>query len=106
MNLQWILCIADAMPKDLYDKICFWFMLFFVSELFWMPGCVSYIEHPTKRMWWVLFWQLKFSGISCLLWAYYCWQVPPMRIYASETRKSGKSGRHLFCNALRVARWV
>merc|ERR1719253_1641168 len=71
MNLFHIAIVADRdMPKDAYNAICFWFTTFFVSEMFWMPGCVSYVGSPSDTMWWLLFIQLKISGISAILWAW------------------------------------
>lgn len=70
-NLGHIVQVADkGMHKETYNNICLSFITFFVSELFWMPCAVSYIANPTPALWWVMFFQLKVSGVAAIVWAW------------------------------------
>lgn len=72
LNFGHILQVADRhMSPDLYKKTVFWYAIFMISEMFWMPCSVTYIGAPSDALWWFIFWQLKVSGLSVAIWSYY-----------------------------------
>lgn len=72
LNFGHILQVADKhMSPEIYNNTCFWYLIFMVSEMFWMPASVQYITAPSNGLWWFIFWQLKVSGLSVVIWCYY-----------------------------------
>mmetsp|Transcript_60808 Transcript_60808/g.144899 ORF Transcript_60808/g.144899 Transcript_60808/m.144899 type:complete len:200 (+) Transcript_60808:78-677(+) len=70
-SLAYAFRIAPLIEKKLVNRICGCLFIFYVTECFWLPMCVSYIEKPKSKVFLAIRIQLGLSAIAGLGWAYF-----------------------------------
>mmetsp|Transcript_86011 Transcript_86011/g.233082 ORF Transcript_86011/g.233082 Transcript_86011/m.233082 type:complete len:202 (+) Transcript_86011:62-667(+) len=68
-SLVYAVRICRFLPKSKVNAICAWLLAFYISEMFWMPMCVAYINSPSTLMYTLIRIDLAMSGILALAWA-------------------------------------
>jgi len=89
--LTWMMW-KGLIPTDTAKGIIASLFVFFLTELFWMPLSVFYIEGPSDTLWWVINIQLKCSAVSGLSWCYFNWKLPVERATEREQLLGGSQG--------------
>mmetsp|Transcript_102297 Transcript_102297/g.259813 ORF Transcript_102297/g.259813 Transcript_102297/m.259813 type:complete len:204 (-) Transcript_102297:281-892(-) len=98
-SLCYALTIAPRLPKSTVNLICGSLLGFYVTELFWMPMCVAYIEQPRAAVYVAIRLQLVASGSCVLLWAWAKFFAVPAHIVQEVSpclRVSGLLGTLVF----------
>mmetsp|Transcript_57845 Transcript_57845/g.134751 ORF Transcript_57845/g.134751 Transcript_57845/m.134751 type:complete len:201 (-) Transcript_57845:78-680(-) len=109
--LAYAFVVMPKLQPNLVNKICGWLLLFYLTELFWMPMCVAYIRSPSSTLFILLRLQLAASGVCGLCWAYFTIVAVPDEV-ALETnvalRWGAKIGMVVFalhCAVLDAVVW-
>eukprot|EP00415_Alexandrium_ostenfeldii_P003338 UN3338 len=98
-SLAYAFCIAPKLSRDLVNKICGSLAVFFVTECFWLPMCVAYLESPSAAVYTLIRLQLAVSGICGLSWFYFKVLAVPDEVAATVSaplRLSAKAGTTIF----------
>eukprot|EP00440_Ansanella_granifera_P012606 gb/GFBE01013698.1/.p1 GENE.gb/GFBE01013698.1/~~gb/GFBE01013698.1/.p1 ORF type:complete len:206 (+),score=37.71 gb/GFBE01013698.1/:1-618(+) len=74
--LAHMLKAAPVLPKNTVIRICGLLAGFYVTELFWMPMCVAYIEKPSLLVYMLIRLQLACSGLLAVAWAVTVCTIP------------------------------
>uniref|UniRef100_A0A7S2MKK6 Uncharacterized protein n=1 Tax=Alexandrium andersonii TaxID=327968 RepID=A0A7S2MKK6_9DINO len=110
-SLAYAFFIAPELPRGLVNRMCGSLACFFVTELFWMPMCVAYIESPSSLVYTLIRLQLAVSGISGLCWFYFKVFAVPEEVektVGAPLRLSAKAGTAIFalhCAILDATVW-
>ena len=81
--LAHMLVVAPSLPKNVVDRICTFFAIFFFTELFWLPMCVAYLGNPNPTLFTFIWLQLACSGLSAIAWAYSVLTIPSSSVEVS-----------------------
>mmetsp|Transcript_143177 Transcript_143177/g.202475 ORF Transcript_143177/g.202475 Transcript_143177/m.202475 type:complete len:214 (+) Transcript_143177:47-688(+) len=82
-SLAHMLAVAPTLPRSVVNRVCGFFAVFFFTELFWLPMCVSYLEKPNETLFLCIRFQLACSGLSAIAWAYSVLTIPSSAVEVS-----------------------